>query len=87
MTRYATHGIVLHMSPFSRSLMTPKSINYRSPGFYDPERKSPKTNGIVVAIFCVLLGGAFWYSLNSTLTDMTQRDCNAGVQKACDSLK
>ena len=67
--------------------MTPKSINYRSPGFYDPELKSPKTNGIVIAIFCVLLGGAFWYSLNSTLTDMTQRDCNAGVQRACDSLK
>jgi|TARA_Y100000033_G_scaffold41536_1_gene42028 hypothetical protein len=67
--------------------MTPKSINYHSPGFYDPEHKSPKTNGIVVAIFCVLLGGAFWYSLNSTLTDMTQRDCNAGVQRACDSLK
>ena len=67
--------------------MTPKSINYRSPGFYDPEHKSPKTNGIIVAIFCVLLGGAFWYSLNSTLTDMTQRDCNAGVQRACDSLK
>jgi hypothetical protein len=67
--------------------MTSKDINYRSPGFYDPEHKSPKTNGIVVAIFCVLLGGAFWYSLNSTLTDMTQRDCNAGVQRACDSLK
>jgi len=67
--------------------MTSKDINYRSPGFYDPEYKSPKTNGIVIAIFCVLLGGAFWYSLNSTLTDMTQRDCNAGVQKACDSLK
>jgi len=67
--------------------MTSKDINYRSPGFYDPEHKSPKTNGIVVAIFCVLLGSAFWYSLNSTLTDMTQRDCNAGVQRACDSLK
>jgi len=67
--------------------MTSKDINYRSPGFYDPEHKSPKTNGIVVAIFCVLLGGAFWYSLNSTLTDMTQRDCKAGVQRACDSLK
>ena len=67
--------------------MTSKDINYRSPGFYDPEHKSPKTNGIVIAIFCVLFGGAFWYSLNSTLTDMTQRDCNAGVQRACDSLK
>ena len=87
MTWHTSRVILLRMSPFSRSLMTPKIINYRSPGFYDPERKSPKTNGIVIAIFCVLLGGAFWYSLNSTLTDMTQRDCNAGIQKACDSLK
>ena len=75
------------MSPFSRSLMKPNSINDRGPGFYDPEHKSPKTNGIVIAVFCVLLGCAFWYSLDSTLTDMTQRDCNAGIQKACDSLK
>ena len=67
--------------------MKPSSINDRGPGFYDPEHKSPKTNGIVIAVFCVLLGGAFWYSLDSTLTDMTQRDCNAGIQKACDSLK
>ncbi len=37
--------------------------------------------------FCFLMGGAFWYSLDTTLTDMTQRDCNAGVQKACNSLK
>ena len=67
--------------------MTSKNINYRSPGFYDPERRSPKTNAIVIAVFCFLMGGAFWYSLDTTLTDMTQRDCNAGIQKACDSLK
>ena len=36
-----------------------KHINDRSPGFYDPEHRSPKTNGIIVAIFCVLFGGAF----------------------------
>ena len=77
----------MHMSPFSCSLMTSKNINYRSPGFYDPERRSPKTNAIVIAVFCFLMGGAFWYSLDTTLTDMTQRDCNAGIQKACDSLK
>ena len=27
------------------------------------------------------MGGAFWYSLDTTLTDMTQRDCNAGMSK------
>ena len=75
------------MSLFSRSLMNRKDINYRSPGFYDPEHRSPKTNTIVVAVFCVLLGGAFWYSLDTTLTDLTKRDCNAGVQKACDMLR
>ena len=67
--------------------MTRKNIYYCSPGFYDPERRSSKTNAIVIAVFCFLIGGAFWYSLNTTLTDMTQRDCNAGIQKACDSLK
>ena len=73
--------------PFSRSLMTRNSIYDRSPGFYDPERRSPKTNAIVIAIFSALMGGALFYSLDQTLTGMTQRDCNAGVQKACDSLK
>ena len=67
--------------------MTRKNINYRSPGFYDPERRSSNTNAIVIAVFCFLMGGAFWYSLDTTLTQITQRDCNAGVQKACDSLK
>lgn len=87
MTWHTTHAILLHMSPFSRSLMTRNSIYDRSPGFYDPERRAPKTNAIVIAVFCFLMGGAFWYSLDTTLTDMTQRDCNAGIQKACDSLK
>ena len=63
-----------------------KSPN-RSPGFYDPEHRSPKTNAVVVAVFCFLMGGAFFYSLDATFRDMTQRDCNAGVQKACDLLR
>ena len=67
--------------------MTRNSIYDRGPGFYEPERRSPKTNAIVIAIFCALMGGALFYSLDQTLTEMTQRDCNAGIQKACDSLK
>ena len=30
---------------------------------------------------------ALFITLNSTLTDMTVADCNAGVQLACDSLQ
>lgn len=63
------------------------NIYDRSPRFYDPDYRKPRTNAIVIAVFCFLMGGAFWYSLDTTLTDMTQRDCNAGIQKACDSLK
>jgi len=77
--------MMLRMSPLPRSLMN--NIYDRSPGFYDPEHRKPRTNAIVIAVFCFLMGGAFWYSLDATLNDMTQRDCNAGIQKACDSLK
>nr|ADD96195.1 hypothetical protein [uncultured organism MedDCM-OCT-S05-C26] len=50
-------GMMLRMSPFSCSLM--KHINDRSPGFYDPEHRSPKTNGIIVAIFASCLAVLF----------------------------
>jgi len=79
------YGIFLRMSPLSRSLM--KHINDRSPGFYDPEHRSPKTNGIIVAIFCVLLGGAFWISLTQTLDSQQRAHCEQGWQPACESLK
>jgi hypothetical protein len=55
--------------------------------FYDPKRSKPMTNFVVSTVFALLMGGAFWLSLNSTLHQMTERDCAAGVQKACDSLK
>jgi len=81
--------MMLRMSPFSRSLMSHKHINDRSPGFgfYDPEHRSPKTNGIIVAIFCVLLGGAFWISLTDTLTQQQKSHCEQGWQAACEKLK
>ena len=65
MTWHTRDGILLRMSPLSRSLMSDYKTPNRSPGFYDPEHRSPKTNGIIVAIFCVLLGGAFWISLTA----------------------
>lgn len=29
----------------------------------------------------------FWFALTSRLTDMTRRDCSAGVERACLQLK
>ena len=54
---------------------------------YDPRKGSTRRNAIITAACTLLLGGAFWYSITTTLDDMTQRDCNAGIQKACQALK
>ena len=39
------------------------------------------------ATLCATLTAAFWYALTSTLTDMTRRDCQAGVEQACLQLQ
>ena len=75
------------MSPLSRSLMSNFKSPNRSPGFYDPEHSSYKTNTIVVAVFCVLFGGAFWISLTDTLDQQQRRHCEQGWQPACEALK
>jgi len=54
---------------------------------YNPRKGSIRCNAVVTAVCSLLVGGAFWYSLTTTLDDMTQRDCNAGIQKACEALK
>ena len=64
-----------------------KHINDRSPGFYDPEYSNPKINAIIIAIFCVLLGGAFWISLTDTLDIQQRQHCEQGWQPACEALK
>jgi hypothetical protein len=56
-------------------------------GFYENRRQRRLTAPAVTVAACILLGGAFWYSLTTTLDDMTKRDCAAGIQKACESLK
>jgi hypothetical protein len=33
------------------------------------------------------IGGIFFFALTSTLDDMTQRDCDLGIQAACEELK
>jgi hypothetical protein len=42
---------------------------------------------LIGSTLCLGLTAGFWYSLTSSLTDMTIRDCQAGVQRACDQLK
>jgi hypothetical protein len=43
-------------------------------------------NTIIIVIFITLFSGAAWYSLTQTLDDLTRRDCQAGVAKACEAL-
>jgi hypothetical protein len=40
----------------------------------------------VAATFATLFAWAFWVSLTQTLDDLTQKDCEAGVVKACQAL-
>ena len=75
------------MSLLSRSLMSDYKTPNRSPGFYDPEHRSPKVNTIVVAVFCVLFGGALWISLVDTLDQQQRIHCEQGWQPACEKLK
>jgi len=37
--------------------------------------------------FCLVFGVAAWHSLTQTLDQMTARDCQAGVVKACEALQ
>lgn len=41
---------------------------------------------ISASLLCLALSAGFWYSITSTLDDLTRRDCRAGVQRACDQL-
>ena len=67
-------------------MKTYESEKLRS-GFYERRRQRPLAGPAVTVAASILLGGAFWYSLTTTLDDLTKRDCAAGVQKACMALK
>jgi hypothetical protein len=56
-------------------------------GFYDPERRSPRTNVVVSIVFALMLGGAFWYSLTTTLDNQQRQHCEQGWQRACEKLR
>ena len=56
-------------------------------------RRSRRQRANAISNFFLVLGGgisvgiiSFW-ALSSTLTDMTQNDCQAGVQRACEELQ
>lgn len=36
---------------------------------------------------CLALCFGFWYALSTSLTDLTIRDCQAGVQSSCNQLR
>jgi hypothetical protein len=42
---------------------------------------------ILSSALCATLVSAFWFALTSSLTDMTRRDCQQGVERACLQLK
>jgi len=49
-------------------------------------KKSGKTFALSLTVGAALAGG-FWWTLTSTLDQMTLTDCEAGILKACESLK
>lgn len=69
----------------------PLMTNYESrklrSDFYDPERRSSKTNFILCSAFALIFGAAFWYSLTSTLDQQQRQHCEQGWQRACETLK
>lgn len=67
------------------TLIKHESHKLRS-GFYQAKRMR-KRERFTIVVFCLLISGAAWYSLTTTLDDMTRRDCLAGVQKACTALE
>lgn len=51
----------------------------------------PMTSTILRAVAALAitagLSGAFWFSLTTTLDQMTANDCRAGITLACEALK
>ena len=56
-------------------------------GFYGNKRQVRFVAPVVSVLFAALLSGAAWHSLTHSLDQLTLRDCNAGIQKACEALK
>lgn len=67
-------------------MKTYESEKLRS-GFYECKTQRRLSGPAMTVAASILLGGAFWYSLTTTLDDLTRRDCAAGIQKACEAFK
>jgi hypothetical protein len=68
-------------------LLFPHGIKQPTPINRKKFRQSSISAPVVSVIFAALLSGAAWYCLTSSLDQLTLRDCNAGIQKACEVLK
>ena len=49
--------------------------------------RTRKTRAVRSLILYLVVGGTFFWALNSTLTQMTQNDCQMGIQQACKVLQ
>jgi len=47
----------------------------------------PITTSLCIVASYLVFGAALWFALTSSLDGMTQRDCQYGVQAACEALK
>lgn len=67
--------------------MTPYQSQKLHSGFYGNKRQVSLAAPVISVLFAALLSGAAFLCLTQTLDELTQRDCNAGIQKACEVLK
>ena len=56
-------------------------------GFYENKLQRRLTAPCLSIVCAVLVSGAFWIGLTSSLDFMTEKDCRAGIVKACEALK
>ena len=69
------------------AFLTPDPLQVTCPSPFGKVPTNSTMKHIPLTVFVItLLGWAFFYSLTQTLDDLTQRDCEAGVVKACEAL-
>ena len=61
--------------------------NRRSKGFYDPEFRKPRENIFLTVIITATFTAGLFFTLTSTLDDMTERACRYGIRQACEELE
>ncbi len=48
---------------------------------------SSNSGGFTTFTMFMAVGAIFFYAMTTTLDDMTKRDCDFGIQAACEELK